>query len=149
MVTLVIFLIAIMKLSKVFFALEGVGENFERQRTHRSIVLLHLPRRQVGGSHQVRDLPHREQRKGKHWRCTKKTFTEVPGLSGPLSPPSFLSSLPSPCIRSSRPGDENRGNERLCFPKPFFHHRTHKHGILSANTTSRMESSANGMRQIF
>ena len=69
-VTLVIFLIAIMKLSKVFFALEGVGENFERQRTHRSIVLLHLPRRQVGGSHQVRDLPHagkvREQRKGKH-----------------------------------------------------------------------------------
>ena len=70
MVTLVIFLIAIMKLSKVFFALEGVGENFERQRTHRSIVLLHLPRRQVGGSHQVRDLPHagkvREQRKGKH-----------------------------------------------------------------------------------
>ena len=56
MVTLVIFLMV--KLSKVFFALEGVVENFERQRTHRSIVLLHLPRRQVGGSHQVRDLPH-------------------------------------------------------------------------------------------
>ena len=58
MVALVILLIAIVVLSKVFFALEGVGENVERQRTHRSIVLLHLPRRQVGGSHQVRDLPH-------------------------------------------------------------------------------------------
>ena len=76
MVTLVIFLIAIMKLSKVFFALEGVGENFERQRTHRSIVLLHLPRRQVGGSHQVRDLPHSGTKKGKTLKMHKKKLLQ-------------------------------------------------------------------------
>ena len=29
------------------------------------------------------------------------------------------------------------------------HRNRHHHGILSANTTSRMESSANGMKQIF
>ena len=116
MVTLVIFLIAIVVLSTNFL-LSKVSVKMLNGSEHigASSFSIFLGAKSEdltrwgicrAGSGKVR-----EQRKGKHWRCTKKTFTEVPGLSGPLSPPSFLSSPLSPCTRSSRPGDENRGNQ--------------------------------------
>ena len=81
-----------------------------------------------------------------------RTFTLVLGLSGPVSPPPWPSCLPSSCTRSSKPGIV-RIQLSLEFSIVFRYSltitlwsRTHQHGILSANTTSRMESSANGKR---
>ena len=85
-----------------------------------------------------------------------RTFTLVLGLSGLASPPPWPSCLPSSCTRSSKPG-VLRIHLSLEFSIVFCYSltitlwllllsRTHQHGILSANTTSRMESSANGKR---